>query len=416
MQVICFLAFFPLLLSAYEAPEDKEDIFASKACPAFLIFESSAFLADTTIELPCHCKPEEVLSVVWYYQKQIGSVNTKVLTDFEGTTVVESSKVGRGSDLRSRFTIRLFSLLIFRVQKDDSGHYICGTSSGEFFYGYSVDVQEVHRVLFPWNLQQTTPAQISEPSAMRNKPFHVFTSYRPWSKCDRCDIQGEQVRVGLCYVKTNYLHVRYHSESDPVAPCGSRAIPQQFGLSGSAYGAEVHVRSCHAPCPPKPKTSQERQALLKFLDYGDQASGVPIHFHNHPVDLNLILTCPGAKPQYAVAWDKGSTPLYRSQYIQGLNKTTRVFIDPGHHLHIRPVRLEDKGSYFCWLQGKLSAEIRLGVNLHLARSRQISDPESVYALQVIFVCYIVITVLFLLTVFVRFVWQLSKEQKIAAIK
>ncbi|KAI7803174.1 hypothetical protein IRJ41_003592 [Triplophysa rosa] len=395
MQVICFLAFFPLLLSAYEAPEDKEDIFASKVCPAFLIFESIAFLADRTIELPCHCKPEEVLSVVWYYQKQIGSVNTKVLTDFQGTTVVESSKVGRGSDLRSRFSIRLFSLLIFRVQKGDSGHYICGTTSGEFFYGYSVDVQEVH--------------QVSEPSTMRKKPFQVFTSYRPWSKCDRCDIEGEQIRVGLCYVKSNYLHVRYHSESDPVAPCGSSAVPQQFGLSGSTYGAELHVRSCHAPCPPKPTTSPERQALLKFLEYDDQASGVLIHFHNHPVDLNLILTCPGAKPQYVVAWDKGSSPLYRSQYMEGLNKTSRVFIDPGHHLHLRPVRLEDKGSFFCWVQGKLSAEIRLGVYLQLGHSRQISDPEFVYALNVILVCYLGIVVLFLLAVLVRFVWQLSME-------
>lgn len=404
MQVICFFAFIPLLLSAYEAPEDKEDIFASRACPAFLIFESIAFLADMTIELPCRCKPEEVHSVVWYYQKQIGSVNTKVLTDFEGTTVVESSKVGRGSDLRSRFSIRLFSLLIFRVQKDDSGHYVCGTASGEFFYGYSVDVQVVHQVIFPWNIHQTTPAQVSEPSTMRT--FRVFTSYRPWSKCDRCDVQGEQIRVGLCYVTSDYLHVRYRTESYQVAPCGSSAVPQQFGLSGSTYGAELHVRSCHAPCPPKPKTSQERQALLKFLEYDDQAD---VHFHNHPADSDLILTCPGAKPQYAVAWDKGSSPLYRSQYIEGLNKTSRVFIDTGHHLHFRPVRLEDKGSYFCWLEGKLSAEIRLGVYLRLGRTRQIFDPESVYALQVVFVCYIGITVLFLLTVFVRFLWQLSRE-------
>jgi len=109
---ICFWAICPLLLSAYEAPEDKKDIFASRACPAFLVFDTAAFIAHMTIELACHCKPEETHSVVWYYQKQIGSMNTKVLTDFEGTMVVESSKVGRGSDLHSRFSIRLFSLLI----------------------------------------------------------------------------------------------------------------------------------------------------------------------------------------------------------------------------------------------------------------------------------------------------------------
>nr|XP_055049753.1 Ig-like V-type domain-containing protein FAM187A [Misgurnus anguillicaudatus] len=407
MQIICFLAIVPWLLSAYEAPEDKEDIFASKACPAFLIFNSIAFQAYMTVELPCHCKPEEANSVVWYYQKQTGTMNTKVLTDFDGTKVVESSKVGRDSDLRNRFSIRLFSLLIFRVQKADSGHYICGTTSGEFFYGYHVDVQEVHQVFFPWDLNQKTPGYVADPNS--TDLFQVFTSYRAWSTCDRCDIQGEQIRVGLCYVKSNYLHVRYRSELETVAPCGSPAVPEQFGLSSSTCGAELQVRSCDTACPSKPTASPEREALLNFLEYDDRGSGVPIHYHNHPIDSDLILTCPGPKPQYAVAWDKGSTPLYRSQYMEGLNKTSRVFIDTGHHLHFRPVRLEDKGSYFCWIQGKLSAEIRLGVYLRLGQLRQISDPESLYALQAILVCYIGITVLFFLTVLVRFVWQLSKE-------
>ncbi|KAK2916409.1 hypothetical protein Q8A67_000783 [Cirrhinus molitorella] len=403
------------LMVSYEAPEDKEDIFASRACPAFLVFDTAAFLADMTIELPCHCKPEETHSVVWYYQKQIGSVNTKVLTDFEGTKMVESSKVVRGSDLRSRFSIRLFSLVIFRVQKADSGHYICGTASGEFFYGYDVDVQKVLQVSFPWNVKLRTQVQ-AEPIGIKTEKFQVFTRYGPWSKCDRCDVQGEQMRVGHCYVKSTYLHVRYQRESDTVASCGSSAVPQQFGLSSGSYGAKLEVRNCRIPCPPKPTTSPERQALLKFLEFDNRSStGVTIHFHNHPTDSDLVLTCPGAKPQCAVAWDKGSTPLYRSQYIKSLNKTSRVFIDTGHHLHFRPLRLEDKGSYFCWLQGELAAEFRLGVYLHLGRLRQISDPESVYALQVILACYAGIFAMFLLTVGVRFIWQISKDETSADI-
>ncbi|XP_043091868.1 Ig-like V-type domain-containing protein FAM187A [Puntigrus tetrazona] len=406
---ICFWAVCPLFLSAYEAPEDKEDIFARRACPAFLVFDSAAFQADMTIELPCHCKPEETHSVVWYYQKQIGSMNTKVLTDFEGTTVVESSKAG--TDLRSRFSIRLFSLLIFRVRKADSGHYICGTASGEFFYGYDVDVQEVRQVLFPYSIKQSTEVQEAEPIIMKTEKFQVFTRYGLWSKCDRCDVWGEQMRVGLCYIKSIYLHVRYQRESVTEAPCGSSAVPRQFGLSGSSYGAKLEVRNCHSPCPPKPTTSSERQALMKFLEFDDRSSsGVTIHFHNHPTDSDLVLTCPGAKAQYAVAWDKASAPLYRSQYIEGLNKTSRVFIDTGHHLHFRPLRLEDKGSYICWLQGELAAEIRLGVYLRLGRSRQIWDPESVYALQLILACYTAISAMFLLTVTVRFIWQISKEE------
>jgi len=45
----------------YEAPEDKQDVFARRACPAFLTFKNLAYLAGVTVELPCHCKPQEVM-------------------------------------------------------------------------------------------------------------------------------------------------------------------------------------------------------------------------------------------------------------------------------------------------------------------------------------------------------------------
>lgn len=56
----------PLLLcspdvQSYEAPADKQDVFAKTACPAFLTFRNVAFLSGVTVELPCHCKPEMVM-------------------------------------------------------------------------------------------------------------------------------------------------------------------------------------------------------------------------------------------------------------------------------------------------------------------------------------------------------------------
>ncbi|CAB1341557.1 unnamed protein product [Coregonus sp. 'balchen'] len=310
MQLYGTLSFS--VLSAYEAPEDKEDIFASRACPAFLVFDNAAYLADMTIELPCHCKPEEAHSVVWYYQKQLGSPDTRALTDFQGTSVVDSSKVGRGGDLRSRFSIRLFRLLIFRAQKEDSGHYLCRTTKGDLFYGYDVDVQEAYRVSFPWSRAQRwgRVAAVAARAASRSNQdlplYQVFTSFWPWSVCDRCGVQGEQTRVGLCYVKTNYLHVRYRRTSPTVASCGSSAVPQCFGLTQANHqGAELGVRSCQVPCPPRFIPQPEHQALLEFLGYNKPAApGVPVYYHNHPVDTPLILSCPGAKPQHAVAWDQ----------------------------------------------------------------------------------------------------------------
>ena len=44
----------------YEAPEVKQDVFATTACPAFLTFTNAAYLAGVTLELPCRCKPQQV--------------------------------------------------------------------------------------------------------------------------------------------------------------------------------------------------------------------------------------------------------------------------------------------------------------------------------------------------------------------
>ncbi|XP_058230172.1 Ig-like V-type domain-containing protein FAM187A [Hemibagrus wyckioides] len=400
-----FLTLCPLFLSAYQTPEDKEDIFTSRSCPAFLVFDNAAYVADMTVELPCHCKPADILSVVWYYQKHLGPDDAKVLTDFSGTAITDSSKTGSEVNLRERFSIRLFSLLIFRAQQDDSGHYVCGTASGQFFYGYDVDVQVARNVLFPWNIRQRVELQ-SGPS----EHFRVFTSYWSWSVCDRCDVPGEQVRVGLCYVMSEYLQVRYLREIRNVTSCGSSAVPQRFGLSGVDHGAELDVRSCETFCPPKPPLNPKRQALLEFLGYDNPASPeLQVYYHNHETNTDLVLLCPKARPQDAVAWDKGSTPLYRSLYMEAVDPGARVFIDLGHHLHFRPVRMEDKGSYYCWIQGKKTAEIRLGVYTRLGRQRSISDPESLFGLSVILLCYAVLTAVFLLIITARFIHDLITE-------
>ncbi|XP_066499182.1 Ig-like V-type domain-containing protein FAM187A isoform X2 [Hoplias malabaricus] len=406
---LCVWTLCPSSLS-YQAPEDKEDIFTTRACPAFLVFNSVAFLADMTIELLCHCKPEEAHSVVWYYQKYLGTKDIMVLTDFSGTSIMDSSKVGRNLELRDRFSIRLFSLVVFRVQEDDSGHYICGTASGEYFYGYDVDVQVVRLVLFSLDVVQRNETQDLDTT---DTPFTVFNSYWPWSVCDRCGVKGEQTRVGLCYVKSDYLQVRYLRQKNSETSCGSSAVPLRFGLANNGHGAELVVRGCHASCPFKPTpVSPQQKALMDFLGYGDpDFPGIPVYYYNQPAGSNLVLSCPNAKPQQVVAWDKGMTPLHRSSFMEGLNESARLFIDVGDHLHFRPVRLQDKGTYFCWIQGRKAAEVRLGVYARLRKMRRFSDPESLFALEVIMVIYVVLTTVFLIFISLRFLWAIRREHK-----
>ncbi|KAM6957808.1 Ig-like V-type domain-containing protein FAM187A [Aplochiton taeniatus] len=388
-------------LRAYEAPEDKEDVFAITACPAFLTFINAAYLEGVTVELPCLCKPihsvvlcsrssvvlcsrSKIHSVVWFYKRhQDSSEDTRALSDLQGTTMVDSKQVGSHGDLRSRFSIRLFSLLVFRARLEDSGLYICGSSVGDFFYAYDLDIQEATTLHFS----------------------HVFTSYWPWSVCDRCGVRGEKMRVGLCYVHSLYLNVRFRPANHTALSCGSGGVPLRFGLSeGSGTSARIEARSCHVTCPPEVSPSPERLSLLSFLGYSSPSRPValPVYYHSHPAESALVLSCPGARPQYAVAWDRGSTPLYRYDLLQGADSSDhRLTIDSGHHLVFQPALTSDSDTYYCWLQGRRAAEIRLLVFLRLGRRRALSDPESQSAVRTILLWFGGMTGVFLLVLLGR---------------
>ncbi|NXD30890.1 F187A protein, partial [Spelaeornis formosus] len=376
------------------ALEEKGDVFKKMACPAFLIFENTAYLADMTFELPCKCKPKEASSVVWYFQKNLHSHETTVLTDFNGTVIVDSSHVRRDSDLLKRFSIRMFSLLVFQAQVRDSGHYLCGTKEGLFFYGYDVDVQPTRQITVAF-LDKDEHVQ----EDYTGKEFNLFTTFWDWTSCDRCGVRGEQRRIGLCYVQSAQLKPRYRTALPNVTSCGSRAVPSHFPRLIHLRSPEVAIRSCLAPCPEKEAPEEGVQSISNIvykLGKKPQLPQVPIQYHSQPPKSDLVITCPGARPEHAVAWDKGSTRLYRSHYLLGVRKNMRLFIDHGNHLHIQGVRRKDKGTYFCWREGELVAGFQLSVTFQPRRQRSPTDPESIFVMKAVGISFTVITGIFFL--------------------
>lgn len=98
--------------------------------------------------------------------------------------------------------------------------------------------------------------------------YRVFTSFQPWSLCDRCGISGEQVRVGLCYIQSDFLHVRYRRANQTMASCGSGAVPRAFvHLKQSKVGAKLEVKSCQVTCPTHVPPSSKLHAMMAFLGY-----------------------------------------------------------------------------------------------------------------------------------------------------
>ncbi|XP_060639291.2 Ig-like V-type domain-containing protein FAM187A [Anolis sagrei] len=387
------------ILHAFDIME-KEDVFKRTPCPAFLMFENAAYLAEMSIELPCNCKPEEVSSVVWYFQKNMGSQQTKVLTDFDGTMVVDSTHIKVGTDMLRRFSIRMFSLIVFRVQVEDSGHYICGTKKGDYFYGYDVDVQASKRIRVAFTEKNQHPNKDKE-----GKQYKIFTAFWDWTICNRCDVRGEQRRIGLCYIKSPYLVRRYRTATAEVASCGSGSIPKQFKRAIKNRKPEIVIRSCSEPCRVKIPASEGEESLsdaISKLGETPWISKIPIQFHKQALGTDLIISCPGARPEHAVAWDKDSTRLYLDKFLTGVNKSMRVFIDYGNHLHIRFAQLSDKGIYFCWREGELVAGFRLSVMYESRRKRSFDDPEAQYAIKTIFTFYVLLTFIFITIHGVRF--------------
>uniref|UniRef100_A0A3Q4H3Z4 Family with sequence similarity 187 member A n=1 Tax=Neolamprologus brichardi TaxID=32507 RepID=A0A3Q4H3Z4_NEOBR len=287
-----------MLAWSYEAPEDKQDVFARTACPAFLTFTNAAYLSGVTVELPCLCKPEQVQSVVWFFRKHLErSADAKALTDHHGNHLLDPSQVPHSGDLRSRFSIRLFSLLIFRAGPDDAGIYICGSAHKDFFYGYDLDVQEM---------------------------FHLW--------------------VFLCH--------------------SSASLP----------------------------------------------TGLPLYYLTHPDGQVLTLGCPGARPDMAVAWDRGNEPIYRSEHSSGAGADARLLIDTGHHLLFQPAQTQDSGVYYCWLHGRRAAEIHLLVHPHFGSQSLLSHPDFPAAVQTVLGSYAAMTTVFFLLMLGRAVLRHRRER------
>ncbi|EPQ06263.1 Ig-like V-type domain-containing protein FAM187A [Myotis brandtii] len=378
-------------LRAFEIVE-KENIFQRTPCPAFLMFDNAAYLADMSFELPCHCKPEEVSAVVWYYQEHLGSSHTKVLTDFDGQMLTAASQVRVGSDLLVRFSIRMFSLLVFRAQPEDSGLYFCGTRKGDYFYAYDVDIQSSEGMVATFkDLGQEPFADDYRGS------LHVFTTFWEWTPCDRCGVRGEQWRIGLCYLQSPDLSPRYRKTMPDVVSCGSRAVPRKLQAKVRDHTPELLVQSCLVPCK---NTTKIRGRLMAILNYVSKVGRrpwlpqVPIQYHQQRLSHGLIISCPGARPEHAVAWDKDRQHFYRTQYLKGTNRSMRVFIDHGNHLHIRFTQLDDRGIYYCWRQGERVAGFRLGVASQGRYKVSLSDPEVRSALELTLIGYLLLTAVF----------------------
>ncbi|XP_073463168.1 Ig-like V-type domain-containing protein FAM187A [Aquarana catesbeiana] len=373
-------------VNAYVLSE-KEQTNEKLLCPSIPIYESVAYATDMTIELPCKCRPDTKTHVYWFYKKSVNSVKTQMLTP-DGTQ--------KSLHVESKIVTKMYNVIIHKARVKDSGIYICGNGDGAFFWGYDLDVQDTSNAYVAFQEHHQDP----QPD-LKTEHLTAFTAFWNWEKCDRCDVPGEQRKIGFCYVSSAHLEPRHMLSQSSVVPCGSHGIPDNLRKELSDRRPEIFIRSCLTPCHTrvpglKGTTQYWLHKLSKIKNYIPFLSKAPTEKHTHTVGSSLTLACPGAKPGDAVAWDKSNKQFYKSDYLIGQKEATRIFIDHGNNLNFRYVRYSDQATYYCWLQGKLKAGIKLTLQADPTEKRKFTDSDSILALRMIGLSFAIFFLIFVI--------------------
>ncbi|XP_061407345.1 Ig-like V-type domain-containing protein FAM187A isoform X2 [Lethenteron reissneri] len=402
---------------------------APPRCPATLSFVSAAFLSGSAMELPCRCKPEDALrGVTWFYYRELPgwfSSRPVVLSDRSGTRILDRDAMS--ADLTSRFSILLFNLVILDSRPSDSGHYICGSSDGDFYFAYEVVVQFTGSARLVLLDREEQPRPELTVKGVHNK-VTVFTAWSGWTPCDRCGRPGEMINAGVCMVSGSVITSakkgapRYVSEvpGGPVG-CGSLAAPRFALLAARSRPPEILVRGCRDTCASTGSAVQDVHAALREL-MGLGPVGVAKLQNRVTLARHVELSCPGGSPQWsvwraavagcrgfefacslspwiflqsAVGWDRDGQPLLRSVFSRTRGRELeatefgRVTLDNNNHLHILNAKRRDAGRYSCWLAGRMVAELEVTVTPKNRTRRRLDprDPELKAALAALWRLY-----------------------------
>ncbi|XP_043847492.1 protein FAM187B [Dromiciops gliroides] len=172
-----------------------------------------AFITPNPITLSCPAKDS-----TWLFQPLSHSFPRKKLV-----------LPGVSGDLHLRHT-----------STDQSGTYICQDEAGNTRAVYNVDFQDGTKLYLSHSELGQPP--LRKQTVGNGSQWALFTQWGPWQTCNRCGIQGERKRVGLCYAMR---------PDQQELPCGLADLrPQELHR-----GPELQIEGCFVPCVPNPPES-----------------------------------------------------------------------------------------------------------------------------------------------------------------
>ncbi|KAG8185995.1 hypothetical protein JTE90_027666 [Oedothorax gibbosus] len=239
------------------------------------------------------------------------------------------------------FVVEDHSLIIRQVTEQDGAYYFCYDAEDEHAkMDILLDVE--HRT-------ELDPLELNMPAVLNKEvlkwlktckgiktipslsKYECYAEWGSWSKCDVCGKIGERKRVGVCRLqKLEKVEIQF---SAGFVTKASRL--KAFQKGGFLKRIKVKIAK------KMNQVSKDIKAEIKAEKEGTQ----------------LTLFCPGASIDTRVKWKLNERLLHKHKLKE---KTAgRVYIDAMDALHIKELRIIDKGEYICTLDDVEIGLIRL---------------------------------------------------------
>ncbi|KAG8185996.1 hypothetical protein JTE90_027666 [Oedothorax gibbosus] len=288
------------------------------------------------------------------------------------------------------FVVEDHSLIIRQVTEQDGAYYFCYDAEDEHAkMDILLDVE--HRT-------ELDPLELNMPAVLNKEvlkwlktckgiktipslsKYECYAEWGSWSKCDVCGKIGERKRVGVCRLqKLEKVEIQAPKgnlvQADfPIVGVGCHsvlldALPAAKEILQKIPNI-VLIEKCEVSCTgfvtkaSRLKAFQKggflKRIKVKIAKKMNQVSkDIKAEIKAEKEGTQLTLFCPGASIDTRVKWKLNERLLHKHKLKE---KTAgRVYIDAMDALHIKELRIIDKGEYICTLDDVEIGLIRLKV-------------------------------------------------------
>ncbi|XP_074048697.1 protein FAM187B [Macrotis lagotis] len=252
-------------------------------------------------------------------------------------------------------------LHLLHTSTDQSGTYSCQDEAGNIRAAYNVDFQDGTKLYLSHSELEKQP--LRNKTVGNSSQWTLFTQWGPWQACNRCGVQGERKRVGLCYAK--------RVDQQELLPCGLTDLSSQE----LQRGPELQVAGCFVPCENNnPETSVVLYGTYKLEE-----------------NSTVWLSCPFATIYKPVSWESDElSPTWLQQLSPNHSDPILDLASGGSRLQV-----STSGTYRCYVSHKLVGRFQPAWTHDTLAPRARSELAHIYSvIEAVMVMAVLLLILF----------------------